>query len=334
MAPAELPGAHGIKSTLKSKMTALGIDLGGTKLSAALVSDYKLISPPRTVATPEGPDKIVDAIVKLIQSFQDDSVFGAVGIATAGVVDPETGGIVGATNNLPGWTGTPLKKLIENRTLLPVHVENDANAAAYADTMAMNLGERKCVVGITLGTGIGTGIIVKGQVFRGGHLFAAEGGHMRISLANSRLCTCGQFDCWEAYGCGRGLVTTAKELLLNITPDQTELAAHKEDLTTRMITDAAAQDDIIAQKALDIWHQHLAVGIVNFAHILDPDCFVVSGGLANIVNFEMLKELVVDKCIHNLADCIEIYKSDLGTTAGIIGAAHIVLDNIGQSVPR
>ena len=157
---------------------------------------------------------------------------------------------------------------------------------------------------------------------------------MRISLANSRLCTCGQFDCWEAYGCGRGLVTTAKELLHNVTADQTELAAHKEDLTTRMITDAAAQDDIIAQRALEIWHQHVAVGIVNFAHILDPDCFVISGGLSNVVNFELLKELVVDRCVPKLADLIEIYKSDLGTEAGIIGAAHIVLDNIGQSLSR
>jgi glucokinase len=332
MAPTELPGAQSISTNLKNKMTALGMDLGGTKLSAALVSDYKVVSEPRTVATPveQGPEKIVEAIVKLIKSFQGDSVFGAVGIATAGVVDPETGSVIGATNNLPGWAGTPLKKLIEHQIMLPVHVDNDANAAAYADALAMGLGDRNCVVGVTLGTGIGTGIIMKGRVFRGGHLFAGEGGHSRISIGNNRLCTCGQFDCWEAYGCGRGLVTTAKELLQNVTSEQSPLAAKRDELTTHMITEAAANEDIIAQKALELWHHHVAAGMINFAHILDPDCFIVSGGLSKIVDFDLLREIVSDKCIPKLADLIEIRQSALGTSAGIIGAAHIVLNSIGQ----
>jgi glucokinase len=208
-----------IDSRMKSKMPTLGIDLGGTKISAAAVLDSKVISKARTVDTPNGPDNIVQALTELINQFQSDHVLAGVGIATAGIVNVLTGEVIGSTGNLPGWAGTPLKKLIETRTMLPVLVDNDANAAAYGDALALGLGSAICVVGVTLGTGIGTGIVINGKPYRGANWGAGECGHMRISLENKRRCTCGLFDCWEAYGAGRGLVATGKELLENVTPE-------------------------------------------------------------------------------------------------------------------
>src|ERR1700728_1556746 len=179
--------SQSIDSKLKNQMPAVGIDLGGTKLSAAVVVDSKVVSPPRTVPTPQGPDNIVNALVDLIKQFQGEYTLAGVGIATAGIVNIETGDIIGSTGNLPGWAGTPLKSLIESKTMLPVLVDNDANAAAYGDTLALGLTSAKCVVGVTLGTGIGTGIVIDGKPYRGGNWGAGECGHMRISLDNKRL---------------------------------------------------------------------------------------------------------------------------------------------------
>jgi glucokinase len=325
--PAE---SQSLDSLLKTKMPALGIDLGGTKLSAAVVSDFKVLSEPRTVPTPHGAENIVNAIVEMIKSFQNDHILAGAGIATAGVVDPTTGNVLGSTGNLPGWEGTPLKTLIESRTMLPIRVDNDANAAAYGDALAMGKADSECVVGVTLGTGIGTGIIMRGQVYRGAHLAAAEGGHMRIALDNKRFCTCGLFDCWEEYGSGRGLVATTKELLPGVSSAQSDLANHVDCLTTRMITAAADNGDIIAQKGLNIWHQHLAAGIASLAHLLDPECFIISGGLSSVVDFELLREMVVDRCMPRYAQTVQILHSELGIYAGIIGAAHEVLTQISK----
>ncbi|MDR3611949.1 MAG: ROK family protein [Candidatus Obscuribacterales bacterium] len=322
------PRSSNFDSYVKGKAPALGIDLGGTKLSAALVLDGAVKSDLVTVATPYGPDKIIKAILELIALFQDKSILTGVGIATAGVVDCRTGNIIGSTPNIPGWTGTPLKKIIEQKTMLPVHVDNDGNAATYGDAHAMGLKEKACVVGITIGTGIGGGLLIYGRPYRGANWAAGEVGHLRISIDNKRLCTCGMFDCWEEYGAGRGLIGTCKELLAGISPDQSELAASIDELTTRMITDAASKNDMVACKAMNIWHSHLAAGMVNIAHILNPDCFVVSGGMSNVIDFEMLSELVKDRCLSTIGENLSIKKSQLGSFAGIIGAAQVVLDDV------
>src|SRR4029453_7560171 len=125
-----------LDQVLKSKMPALGIDLGATKILAALVHDLKLACEPKRIPTPRGAAEILDALVSLIGDFQKDHLIAGVGIATAGIVNVDAGQVVGSTGNLPGWEGTTIKKHIEGRIVLPVHVENDANAAAYGEAKA------------------------------------------------------------------------------------------------------------------------------------------------------------------------------------------------------
>ena len=309
-------------------MPALGMDLGGTKLSAALVSDHRAISEITTVPTPSGPENIIEMILALIRKFQDETTLAGVGIATAGIVDCTTGAIMGSTPNIDGWTGTELKKIIEAKTMLPVHVDNDGNASTYGDTAVLGLQDKACVVGITIGTGIGAGIVIYGRPYRGASWAAGEVGHLRLTLGNQRLCTCGLYDCWEEYGAGRGLITTTRELLVGHTVSQTELARSPETLTTRAITAAAASGDIIAGKAISIWHEHLAAGMVNIAQILNPDTFILSGGMSNVVDLELLTDLVKDRCLQPVGDVLTICKSELGHYAGIIGAAQVVLDGM------
>lgn len=328
MTSANRAESQNLDQILKDKMPALGIDLGGTKIGCAPVCDYKVIGEPKKVPTPKGSENIVDALVELIEESRKDHILRGVGIATAGIVNTDTGEVIGSTGNLPGWAGTPIKKVIEERTGLPVHVDNDANAAAYGEVKALGLSDKTCVVAVTLGTGIGGGIIMKGELFRGAHFAAGEIGHMRSNLNNNRLCTCGLFDCWEAYGAGRGFRATAKELLTSVTVDQTPLAALLPDPPVDQVCKAAQEGDIIAKRIVDTWHEHVCAGIVTLAHTLDPDCFIISGGMAKFVDYEYLKELVIDKCMPRVGERLDIHRSSLGDNAGIIGAAQIALDHL------
>src|SRR5262249_34917600 len=149
---------------------------------AAPVVEGHVVGEPLREPTPVGRDKILEKLVAIISNFQKDYVLAGVGIATAGIVDPDTGEIVGSTGNLPGWTGTKLKQVLESKTMLPVHVDNDANAAAYGEAHVRNLKDKECVILLTLGTGLGGGILIKGQLYRGAHFSAGECGHIRISL--------------------------------------------------------------------------------------------------------------------------------------------------------
>jgi glucokinase len=328
MTSAKGAGSQNLDQMLKDKMPALGIDLGGTKIGCAPVADLKVIGEPKKVPTPKGADNIIDTLVALIEEARKDHILRGVGIATAGIVDTNTGEVIGSTGNLPGWAGTPIKKVIESRTGLPVHVDNDANAAAYGEVKTLGLTEKACVVAVTLGTGIGGGIIMKGELYRGAHFAAGEIGHLRANLNNNRLCTCGLFDCWEAYGSGRGFRATAKELLTNVTVEQTPLAALLPDPPVDQVCAAAHEGDIVAKRIVETWHQHVCAGIVTLAHTLDPDCFIISGGMAKFVDYDLLKELVIDKCMPRVGERLDIHQSSLGDVAGIIGAAQIALDHL------
>jgi glucokinase len=328
MSQADSIQSTNLDSLLKTKMPALGIDLGGTKLSAAVVSEGSIVDEPVQISTPDTAKKIIDAIVNLIAPFQKDNILAGVGIATAGIVNRDTGEITGSTGNLPGWTGTPLKTIIESRTMLPVEVENDANAAAFGESKARNLESKKCVIVVTLGTGIGGGMLIGGKLFHGAHWAAGECGHIRVSLENKRLCTCGLFDCWEAFGSANGMIMTARELATGISPEQSSLARDSAKVTTRLIVAAAEAGDIVAKKTLDLWHLHIAVGLVTLVHALDPDCIILAGGLSQIVDYQLLKELVLDRTLQRSGEQLEIYQSKLGNNAGMIGAAELLLDSL------
>ncbi len=152
-----------------SSMHALGVDLGGTKILAGVISDYRVVSDVKRVPTPKGASNIVSAIEGLIDSFKDDYLISGVGLSTAGIVNVDTGEVIGSTGNLPGWEGTKIKSHIERKYMLPTHVENDANAAAYGESHAAGLGDKKCIIAVALGTGIGVGIVIDGKLYRGAH---------------------------------------------------------------------------------------------------------------------------------------------------------------------
>lgn len=309
-------------------MTAIGIDLGGTKILAGLVANSQLIGEPLRVPTPTGPDNIIKAILDLISLLQIDRYVCGVGIATAGIVDPDSGAILGSTGNLPGWEGTALKHVIQSKTGLRIHVENDANAAAYGEARAAGLHTRTCSVMVTLGTGIGGGIILKGALYRGANYAGGEIGHLKISMDNSRRCTCGLWDCWEAYGSGRGLLATAVQLVNEPNSPESVLKAKQGEFTTQDVLEAAAAGDAVGKQAMSKYHEHVAVGMSALCHVLDPDCFVISGGMSKFVDLVLLKELLAARTLPRISEKLEIHASRLGEAAGQIGAGQMVLDAV------
>lgn len=321
-------GNRDLDKMLKTRMPAIGIDIGGTKIMAAAINSEGIIDEPIKVSTPKGPENIINQFLELIEHFKKNHVVAGIGIATAGIVDGSTGTVIGATGNLPGWTGTPVKRIIESKTLLPTFVVNDANAAAYAEAHTRKLRDLKCVVALTIGTGIGGGILVNGELLQGANWGAGHCGHVKVSMDNQRMCTCGLFDCYEAYASGTGLAITAREILSNISADQSILARDINNLKNTDIFEAANNNDIVAKQIVNVWHKHLVAGMVSIAHVLNPNCFVLSGGLSKLIDYELLSELLIDSTIPAISENLKIYRSDLGDHAGIIGAAQLILDKL------
>jgi glucokinase len=267
-----------------------------------------------------------------VEELKPEAEISGIGIATCGMVNDE-GVIVGSAENISGWQDTPLKQLIQKGTGLPVTVENDANASAYGEFRAYNLNPHSSAVLITIGTGIGGGLIVNGKVVRGAHFAAGEVGHFKLTEGNRRKCSCGLWDCFEAYGAGRGLVTTASEILQDPQNSQSQLYAQRENLTTRLIIEAAANNDKAASTAMHIWHQHLSQGICTVAQTFDPECFILTGGLSACIDYPLLNKMTNELAVIGLAGNIKINPSLLGENPGLIGAAQLLLDELAVLQP-
>lgn len=308
-------------------MHAVGIDLGGTKIRAAIVSDGELVSEAIQVETPETPEQILESLVSLINQLKNDSIRG-VGIATAGTVNSETGQVVGSTGNLPGWAGTHVKEIIESKVNIPVQVENDANAAAYGESKVDQLKDKHCIVVVTLGTGIGGGIVIDGELYRGQGWGAGEIGHMKIDMTRDRLCTCGAYGCWEVYGCGRGLELTAIHMIKDAEKIDSHLIKEKDDITTYSVIEAYKAGDSLALDIIEKWHEHLGFGFANLNHVLNPDCYVITGGLSEFCDLVLLRKYMLENTLHNMGDSVELRSSVKGSDAGLIGAAQSLVDSL------
>jgi len=313
----------------------VGIDIGGTKINAAVVvPDSKpgeeqfqsLINAP----TPTDSAVFMDTLVKMVDTLKQQHGVAAVGISTAGVVDSIHGRILGSTGNMPALKNLcNLKELLEARIHLPVHIENDANAAAYGEWRSGAAKGAENMFAITLGTGVGMGIVFNGQMYRGTHFYAAEGGHIAISYHRERKCTCGRWDCWEAFASGTGLQKTAA-IALEAAPETAKAEflqkyCTNNEVTTYAVIAAWKDNNHIGAKIIDQWHNHIAVGLGSLINVMDPDMIVVGGGLAQFVNFELLKERALERSMSN---DFQLVPATLGNHAGIVGAAYLALETL------
>lgn len=297
----------------------LGVDLGGTNTKFGLVSSREAaLVWEATLPTPAAEGRA--ALLKHLKHVVREAIARsrelgrrpvAVGIATAGWVDPAAGRVVYATENLPGWTGTLIAAELRQAADLPVFVENDANALAVGEKHFGAAKEFRDFVSITLGTGVGGGCYVGGSLNRGSHFFANALGHICIE-PNGRPCTCGQSGCLEAYANRAALLEYADHRY----PDAESLIA------------AANMGDSHAQTAVRRFAHALAAGCATLVQLYDPEALILAGGLAQN-NPQLLAAL--EERLSALVPVwrerhLQIRVSELGYHAGVLGAAAVALE--------
>ena len=307
---------------------AIGVDIGGTKVAAGVVDEQgAIIATSRRDTPSQDPSKIEEIIGDVVRELQAAHEVEAVGVGAAGFVDAARSTVVFAPNL--AWRDEPLRAAVEARCGLPVVVENDANAAAWAEArFGAGRGEDFLVI-LTLGTGLGGGLVIDRQLYRGRLGIAAEFGHLTVE-PGGRRCGCGGRGCWERYASGRALVREAQELA-SISPAIAgrllELAGGRPEAITGLAVTQAAQDGdeaaLEAFRAVGTWLGH---GMASLAAVLDPGMFVLGGGVS------AAGELVREPAARTLHERItarayrevpSVRIAELGPEAGIVGAAGL-----------
>lgn len=263
-------------------MLSIGIDIGGTKVAAGVVDDEGNVLRRLQRPTPSrSPEAVEDAIVEVVEELAASHDVGAVGIGAAGWVDTDQA-IVRFSPHL-AWRNEPLKARLNQRIDLPVIVDNDANAAAWAEYRYGAGRNASVMVCLTLGTGIGGAVVINGRLFRGRYGMAGEFGHMGV-VPEGHWCPCGNRGCWEQYASGNSLVRDAKALLRENSPQVRGLldriGGDIDALVGPDVTAAAMEGDQIAIELISDVGFWLGKGIANLAAALDPDLFVIGGGVS------------------------------------------------------
>lgn len=310
----------------------VGIDLGGTNIVAGVVDEnYNIISKASTKTNCPRPEKeIADDMAKMaLQAVKNANLeisnIEWIGIGTPGIANSATG-IIERANNL-GFVNTPMVKYIKETIDKPVFIENDANAAAYGEFVAGAAKEARNAICVTLGTGVGAGIIIDGKIYSGSNYAGAEIGHTVIEVDGAE-CSCGRKGCFEAYSSATGLIRMSKEAMEKNPDSIMNKMAHEKGgkVTARTSFDAMRAGDKSAKEVVDKYIKYLAAGITNTINIFQPDILCIGGGVCNEGDPLLLpvKALVENEDFaKNSEKRTEIVIAKLGNDAGIIGAAFL-----------
>lgn len=323
----------------------VGIDIGGTKVAGGVVDEHGTIhararaDTPHRSTSPEVVENTIVGVVNELLAQVDRTQVGAVGIGAAGFVAADRATVVFAPHL--SWRQEPLRDALRDRLGLPITVDNDANASAWAEyRFGAGSGETHLVM-VNLGTGIGGGIVMGGRVERGRYGIAGEFGHMQV-VPDGLRCECGNRGCWEQYSSGNALVREARILLAANSPVADDLRRRiGEDpatLTGPLVTEAAQAGDRTAVELLaDVGHW-LGVGIANLAAAFDPGTFVIGGGVS--AAGDLLLEPARETFRRQLTGRgyrpeARIVAAALGNDAGVIGAADLArVDAIAEPVAQ
>jgi len=307
----------------------IGVDIGGTKIAAGVVDESGHLRAATRRDTPsDDPTKTEETIADAVRELQASHQVEAIGLGAAGFVDADRSTVLFAPNL--AWRREPLRKAIEARIGLPTVVENDANAASWAEArFGAGRGESDVVV-VTVGTGIGGGIVLDGKLLRGRFGVAAEIGHFTV-VPDGRRCGCGNQGCWEQYASGRALVAEARALATASPAIAATLLAlaggRVRAIDGRMVTAAAREGDEAALECFRIVGTWLGRGIADLAAILDPGVFIMAGGVSQAG--ELIRKPARQTYLSRLTGRAHRQTADLriaqlgGDEAGVIGAADL-----------
>ncbi len=291
-------------------MKILCADLGGTSIKAAIIENGIIMDFKETPTQAKaGGPRVMENLIGLLKTYEG---YDAIGLSSAGQVDRDQGRIIYANENIPGYTGMEVSKMVNEALGKPVQMDNDVNCAALGETYFGAGKEEKDLLCLTYGTGIGGAIILNRKVYTGHDGVAGEFGHM-LSHPGDRLCACGHKGCYEAYASASRLVETANQVDSSV--------MNGRDLFEKL----SSGDDKLDQVLTD-WAREVAMGLVNLTHIFNPSLMVLGGGiLEQEVALSRIKTEFNDMIMESFQG-VRLEKAQLGNQAGLLGAYSLYLD--------
>ena len=319
-----------MKETKKLGLPVLAIDVGGTKIIAAVISDNGQVMAREYQPTlaDEGPQPVINRILSAIDHLLslkniDSSQLHSISIAAAGAIDLDQG-LVTSSPNLPGWYDIPLREIVKGKYRVNTFLINDASAAALGEhQFGVGKGVSNLIL-LTVGTGIGGGIIINGKLYSGPLGSAGEIGHMTIDV-NGPRCNCGNIGCLEMLASGTAV---AKEAMRRISQGEKSSLARIvegkiENITAEKVEVAARGGDSLALEVISKAATYLGAGLVNLVNIFNPEMIIVGGGLAKMGDLLLnpARQVVKERAFQLSAGVVRIVPAQLGDDAGVLGAA-------------
>ncbi len=310
----------------------IGIDVGGTNVKLALVDDKGKIRYSNSVPTRAemGYEYTVNNIKQAIYDLMKETKLSTkdiegIGFGFPGQVDYKAGTVRNAPN-IPGWVEVPIAKLIEDEFHIPTRVDNDVRCAALGE---LNYGAGKgCenLICITVGTGIGSGLIVNGKLVRGASNAAGEIGHIKLQIHDGPICGCGDTGCMEAFASGPSIVAIAEDYIKGGKSTKFREMANGNPITPYIVCEAAKTGDPVAQRIFTIMGEYIGVGLASVVNLLNPERIIVGGGVADAGDLLLtpLTETLKKRAMKIAGSVVEVVPAQLGNTAGVIGASLLI----------
>lgn len=310
----------------------IGIDVGGTNVKIALVDEKGKIKYSNSVPTRAEMgyeytvNNIKQAIYDLLKETKlEPKNIEGIGFGFPGQVDYKSG-IVRLAPNIPGWVDVPIAKLIEDEYHIPTRVDNDVRCAALGE---LNFGAGKgCenLICITVGTGIGSGLIVNGKLVRGASNAAGEIGHIKLQMNDGPICGCGDTGCLEAFASGPSIVAMAEDYIRGGKSTKFREMANSNPITPYIVCEAAKAGDPVAKRIFTIMGEYIGIGMASVVNLLNPEKIIVGGGVADAGEILMtpLKETLKKRAMKIAGEAVEVVPAQLGNTAGVIGASLLI----------
>ena len=314
------------------KKYRIGVDIGGTNIKIALVDFEGKIVYSNTVPTRAemgylaGIENIKQAIKDLQQETgESKETIEAIGFGLPGQID-YIKGIVKNLPNIPGWVDVELAKIMEDEFSIPTRLDNDVRCAALGE---LNFGAGKdCqnLICITIGTGIGSGIVLNGKLIRGASNAAGEIGHIKLSLKDGPLCGCGDYGCFEAYASGPAIVSMAKDYISGGKSAKYKEMSADGIITPYIVAQAALQGDAVSIQIFKKMGEIIGTGLASVVNLLNPEKIIIGGGVADAgdILLEPIRKTIIDRAMPIQAKAVQVVPAQLANTAGVIGASLLI----------
>lgn len=310
----------------------IGIDVGGTNVKIALVDGDGKIIYSNSVPTyaqmgyEYTVNNIKQAIKDLMKETNTDSKdIQGIGFDFPGQVDCKTG-VVKNAPNIPGWVNVPIAQMIEEEFNIPTRIDNDVRCAALGE-LKFGAG-RGCenFVCITVGTGIGSGLVINGKVVRGAANAAGEIGHIKLQMEEGPLCGCGDSGCLEAFASGPSIVAMAQEYLKGGKSAKFRELAGDGEITPYIVAKAAEAGDPVAKRIFEKMGYYIGMGLTSVINLLNPEKIIIGGGVAECGELLLnpIRKTINARAMAVQRDSVEIVPAQLGNSAGVIGASMLV----------